>query len=335
MRLWIDEVMLEYRSGIGEWDNAVGIADRTIADARAFSQHTLLPRLLVWSSLVRFGRGDFDIATAQMQEAWELSGAGRADGKNRLNVHAVVPAHVSRATWHLALNQYEEALAVSEAGLAIAESTGYTAWSIHRLMPLAVESAMWIQDWPRARKHGERLHELSEKLGHPLGLAWAEGFEALSRMLQGDKAGSIKMLEKAALALEAIPVTEHAARLRRKLADSYYETGDTESAARELRRVHEVFVQLGARPALDEVREKMRAIGLRPPSRSSAEGVGALTAREAEIARLIADRQSNKEIASALDISARTVGTHLQNIFAKLGVDSRGALTDLVRDGGL
>ena len=64
-------------------------------------------------------------------------------------------------------------------------------------------------------------------------------------------------------------------------------------------------------------------------------GGGALSAREAEIAQLVAARKSNKEIGVELDISSRTVSTHLSNIFAKLGVGSRGELTDLVRTRGL
>ena len=43
-----------------------------------------------------------------------------------------------------------------------------------------------------------------------------------------------------------------------------------------------------------------------------------LTARELEVLRLVAAGKSNREIASALVISERTVARHLQNIFAKL-----------------
>jgi DNA-binding CsgD family transcriptional regulator len=333
--MWTAEIEIEYRSVIGEWDAALAVADRAIADARAFSQSVLLPRLLVWSSIIRFARGDIDVATAQMEEAWTLAGADRAKSGVFVNVHTVVPAHVARATWHFARQEYRDALAVAEAGLAIADRTGYIAWAIHRLMPMCAEAALWIQDWERVDRYGERLRRLGEQLGHPLSHAWADACFALKRMLQGDKPGSIKMLDDAACALEAIPSVEQAARLRRKLADSYHESGDTPSAIRELRRIHDVFARLNARPALDETRLKMRALGARPPARSLSDGAGALTAREVEIAMLVSERKSNKEIAAALDISARTVGTHLSNIFGKLGVDSRGSLTDLVREGAL
>lgn len=53
-----------------------------------------------------------------------------------------------------------------------------------------------------------------------------------------------------------------------------------------------------------------------------------LTPRELSTLRLMADGQSNKEIAVALGISERTVKTHLSHLFEKLGVTSR---TEAVR----
>jgi DNA-binding NarL/FixJ family response regulator len=48
-----------------------------------------------------------------------------------------------------------------------------------------------------------------------------------------------------------------------------------------------------------------------------------LTPREVAALRLIADGKANKEIAAALDISVRTVKTHLAHLFDKLSVTSR------------
>jgi NarL family two-component system response regulator LiaR len=48
-----------------------------------------------------------------------------------------------------------------------------------------------------------------------------------------------------------------------------------------------------------------------------------LTDREVEVLRLLAEGQSNKEIARTLTIGEKTVKTHVSNILAKLGVVSR------------
>ena len=57
------------------------------------------------------------------------------------------------------------------------------------------------------------------------------------------------------------------------------------------------------------------------------EGRGALSAREREVLALVAAGRTNREIATELMISPHTVGRHLENIFAKLGVTTRAAAT--------
>jgi DNA-binding NarL/FixJ family response regulator len=55
---------------------------------------------------------------------------------------------------------------------------------------------------------------------------------------------------------------------------------------------------------------------------------GELTAAEHRVAELVGQGLSNREVASALFLSAKTVEFHLRNIFRKLGVRSR---TELAR----
>lgn len=50
-----------------------------------------------------------------------------------------------------------------------------------------------------------------------------------------------------------------------------------------------------------------------------------LTQREVEVLALVTRGMTNKEIASALQISVKTAGRHLENVFAKLGVTTRSA----------
>jgi DNA-binding CsgD family transcriptional regulator len=51
-----------------------------------------------------------------------------------------------------------------------------------------------------------------------------------------------------------------------------------------------------------------------------------LTRREAQIARLLARRSTNGEIAEQLGVSPHTVRHHVENIFAKLGIHSRRSI---------
>lgn len=60
-----------------------------------------------------------------------------------------------------------------------------------------------------------------------------------------------------------------------------------------------------------------------------------LTAREIEVLTRVARGDSNPQIAAALVLSVRTVTTHLEHIFAKLGCDSRTRLTTKVIAEGL
>lgn len=83
----------------------------------------------------------------------------------------------------------------------------------------------------------------------------------------------------------------------------------------ELDAAASVFERLGATRGIAEV------AGLRNRSRLP----DGLTARQVEVLALVAMGKSNREIATELVISQKTVARHLENIFAKLGISSRTA----------
>jgi DNA-binding NarL/FixJ family response regulator len=73
--------------------------------------------------------------------------------------------------------------------------------------------------------------------------------------------------------------------------------------------------------APEAARMLMREVRLPEPKAES--GVDDLTARETDVLRLVAEGYANKEIAVALSIGEKTVKTHVSNVLAKLGVQSR------------
>ena len=62
---------------------------------------------------------------------------------------------------------------------------------------------------------------------------------------------------------------------------------------------------------------------------------GGLTEREGEVLRLVVAGRTDRQIAAALVLSETTVGRHLTNIYAKLGVSSRAAATAFALRAGL
>ena len=71
----------------------------------------------------------------------------------------------------------------------------------------------------------------------------------------------------------------------------------------------------------------------KPAEKPATPALDQLTQRERDIVRLIVEGASNKEVASALAISERTVKGHLSNVFQKLGVSDRLKLVLYVREG--
>lgn len=94
----------------------------------------------------------------------------------------------------------------------------------------------------------------------------------------------------------------------------------------------EIFNQLGARPAAELVQKKLLAI----PQRQLDKGkFGGLTAREREVAVLIAQGKSNREIAMAMTVGVKTVETYVTRILNKLGFDSRVQIATWAVEKGL
>jgi DNA-binding CsgD family transcriptional regulator len=88
-----------------------------------------------------------------------------------------------------------------------------------------------------------------------------------------------------------------------------------------------LFRSIGAEPLARRARAELRAAG-EADARADGSSMPALTAQELQVALLVAQGASNREVATRLFISPRTVEYHLYKIYPKLGVVSR---TDLVR----
>jgi DNA-binding NarL/FixJ family response regulator len=106
-----------------------------------------------------------------------------------------------------------------------------------------------------------------------------------------------------------------------------YDTDDEISRALKAGAKAYVLKDIAADALVSCIREVLAGKTYIAPSAAAklAEGVARvqLTPREMATLKLLADGKANKEIAVALDISERTVKTHLAHLFEKLGATSR------------
>jgi len=99
------------------------------------------------------------------------------------------------------------------------------------------------------------------------------------------------------------------------------------AARTQLTQATEIFRRLRAQPWADRAARELRATGRTKAVRVSATDAP-LTPQQRQVAELAAAGLTNKQIGEQLFVSPRTVGTHLYEVFPKLGITSRAALRD-------
>jgi DNA-binding NarL/FixJ family response regulator len=92
-----------------------------------------------------------------------------------------------------------------------------------------------------------------------------------------------------------------------------------------LRTARDLFSDFGTEAFAERARVELEATGERA-RRRTVDTLDQLTPQEAQISRLVAHGNTNREIAAQLFISSSTVEYHLRKVFGKLGVKSRTQL---------
>jgi DNA-binding CsgD family transcriptional regulator len=205
------------------------------------------------------------------------------------------------------------------AAAAIRRAVGEIAQPLKRaaLLPAYVEIMLAVGDVEAARSACRELDEIAERQGTDLLDAMAAQARGEVALAEGEAHAALVALRRACRAWQELDAPHEAARGRVLLGLTCRSLGDEDTAEFELEAARGVFAGLGATPALTWL-DSLTGQAVQADDHG-------LTARELEVLRLVAAGKTNREIASALVISERTVARHLQNIYAKLRVSSRTA----------
>jgi ATP/maltotriose-dependent transcriptional regulator MalT len=105
--------------------------------------------------------------------------------------------------------------------------------------------------------------------------------------------------------------------------------GDRPAAVEQLEKAHRLFSGLGADPYVQACATELAALQVTAAAGSPAALLG-LSRAELAVARLVATGLTNREVASELFVSVKTVEYHLRNSYIKLDITSRRELTVLL-----
>jgi DNA-binding CsgD family transcriptional regulator len=317
---------------LGRWDEAEGHLAGGLASASMPSMPALHAR--VWRARLEIERGEFAAAQRLLEEA-----------KRNFAHH-----HTSQFAAHF---EERAALAVwqgrpDEAGEVVREGLEWVAgaeeqWCVRVLLSRGLRAAADRAELARARgrpaeadaaaRDGAellaRLRQLAAAGPEPETAAHAALGEAEAARLEGRS--DPERWVAVVTAWERLAQPYPAAYARWRQAEALLaRRGPRAQASTALRQAHRTAARLGAAPLRRELEDLARRarIDLTEPQAAEpeparpAEPFG-LTPREREVLALIAEGRTNPQIAAALFISVKTVGIHVSNVLAKLGVTSR------------
>ncbi len=222
----------------------------------------------------------------------------------------------AEAVLHNGLGRYAEALTAARRVLEEAELV-----PVNWVMPELIEAAVRTGDRELAAKTQRQLTERATASGTD----WALGLAARSQALAVGHEGADDLYVEAIEHLAHTRVAVDLARAHLLYGEWLRRQNRRVDARGQLRIAYDMFTDFGMEAFAERTRIELLATGEHARSRT-VETLGQLTPQEEQISRLVAQGNTNREIAAQLFISPRTVEYHLHKAFRKLGVRSRTEL---------
>lgn len=224
------------------------------------------------------------------------------------------------ALLRLAQGDIKSAEKCIESGLK--ESTGISSRS--RVLPAFIEIMLAANNAASARQAADELTGIANSLNAALINGLAAMWEGAVLLHERKTQKALAQLHNAGTIFEKLAAPYEMARVRLLIGKAYQALGDTVTAKMEFQAARSVFQQLGAIPDAEQAESFLS--GKRPGN------LHGLSHREMEVLCLIVRGLTNRAIADELFISERTVERHVSNIFIKMDVSSRSAVTAYAYD---
>jgi ATP/maltotriose-dependent transcriptional regulator MalT len=313
---------VEYRHG--RWDDALVHAELAVSLARDTDQFWVAVYGHAMAALVLGARGEWSAAEGHVAAAWTASNGPR---------YPVQVAYAALADAQLRTAQGEPAGVIRALQPLLAlegrdwiDEPGVVPW--HDLLADAwvtvgeLDKAMRLLDWWEVRAADRGRDSVRAAAARSRG-----NLEAA----RGDQAAAERAFQAGLALSDQVERPFDRALLQAAYGAFLRRAGRRAAAAAQLHRAREAFAWLQADPYLERCDRELVGCGLTPTGRQGRDGNG-LTPQELAVARLASTGLTNRQVASKLVISVKTVEYHLAKVYTKLAITSRGELGDCLDD---
>ncbi|MFC7387807.1 ATP-binding protein [Sphaerisporangium rhizosphaerae] len=307
----------EYRAGL--WDDALVHTEAAASIADDAGQGWLAPICHALAALVPAARGDWERAENHVRIARER--LGRASGIASL-------AHTAAAGAALAGARGDPAGVIAACAPLldldvhdIVHEPGVVLW--HDLL---VDALIAVGEHDRAQTITTATLRLASQRRRHSVLAAMERCRGALLAARHDLGPAGQAYQSGLRHAEASGNPYLLARTRLDFGAFLRRAGHRRSASHQLTSAHTALTGMCAAPLLERCNQELAACGRARPSGAPAERYG-FTTQEQAVIRLAVRGLTNGQIARELVLSVKTIEFHLTNVYAKVGVTSRVALT--------
>jgi DNA-binding CsgD family transcriptional regulator len=275
------------------------------------------------SNLAPYGALGLVALRGREPEAISLIEESRGDVTRRGEGIGLSVLDWAQAVLYNGLGRYDEARV---AALRVLEHPhdlgGPINWGIVELIEAAVRAGT-----PElATDARSRLAEMARASGTD----WVLGVAARSEALLADDQRAEELYVEAVDRLDRTRMAVDLARAHLLYGEWLRRQRRRLDARGQLRTAYDLLSDFGMEAFAERARGELEATG-EHARRRSVDTLGQLTPQETQISRLVAQGNTNREIAAQLFISPSTVEYHLRKVFRKLGVKSRTQLANRLR----
>jgi DNA-binding CsgD family transcriptional regulator/tetratricopeptide (TPR) repeat protein len=306
---------------LGAWDQAVIDADRALT-LLADAGHDSLRPLAEWNAtLVPAARGDWRTVERHVRLASALG--------NEYEL-MVATAGLAQAQLAAARGEHEAVLRALEPLVAMSTNEAINEPGFWPWQDLYGDALVGINRAEDADEFLRRHEALAEERGRASIIARLARVRGKVQAALGRSDEAEAAFQRSFEQMPALMPFELAL-VQLTYGQTLRRDGKRRAAAQQLQACYDRFLVLGAQPYVERSERELIACGI-APSEPRQFDAARLTPQELSVSRLVAKGFSNRQIASELMVTVKTVQSHLTRAYAKLEVTSRAQLAARYRE---